>query len=77
MEFLKEVGRIYRRGEALWHDENGEDLEAIGGGFNVTLEALQDRERRGKITAKLREFALLYDEIVRVLKEGLESKREV
>lgn len=71
MGFLETVCKLYWKGEALWHNENGEDLEAIGGGFNITLEALQDPARRGKITAKLRQFAQVFDEIVRVLKEGL------
>lgn len=71
MGFLEEVCRLYLSGEALWHNENGEDLEAIGGGFNITLEALQDPARRGKIAAKIRQFAQVFDEIVRVLKEGL------
>ncbi len=51
---------------------NDEDsLEALGGGFNVTLETLQDKEKRGKIAAKIREFAAVTDEIVRVLTENL------
>lgn len=38
------------------------------GGFNVTLEVLQDEQRRMKIVAKLRAFADVTDEIVQVLK---------
>jgi len=54
----------------MWSNDNGTDLEALGGGFNVTLEVLQDKERRNKIVAKLREFAAVTDEIVRVLEES-------
>lgn len=71
--FLQEVGCLYRRCEDMWHNEEGKDLEAIGGGFNVTLEALQDKAHRSKIAAKLREFADVTDEIVRVLKQGIEK----
>lgn len=77
MGFLETVCKLYRKGETLWHNENGEDLEAIGGGFNVTLEALQDPVRREKITAKLRQFAQVYDEIVQALQESLEGREEM
>ena len=70
MTFLGEVIRLYRRFRDMWENDNGEDLEAIGGGFNVTLEVLQNEQRRKKIVAKLREFADVTDEIVQVLKKG-------
>lgn len=73
MTFLGEVSRLYRRCGDMWENDNGEDLEAIGGGFNVTLEVLQDKRRRKKIVAKLREFANVTDEIVQVLKQGVEK----
>lgn len=79
MGFLEEVSRLYRRMAEMWGGEgekNDEDsLEALGGGFNVTLEALQDKERRGKIAAKLREFAVVTETIVRVLIEGLANEK--
>jgi hypothetical protein len=55
----------------MWNNDNGKDLEALGGGFNVTLEALKDKDRRGKIAAKLRGFAGVTDEIVRVWNTNL------
>jgi len=70
LTFLEDVSRLYKRCGAMWNRDDGRDLEAIGGGFNVTLEALQDREKRDRIAAKLREFADVTDEIVRVLAEG-------
>lgn len=73
LTFLEEVGRLYRRHEEMWNNDNGKDLEAIGGGFNVTLETLQNKEHRSKIAAKLREFAEVTDEIVLVLKQGIEK----
>jgi hypothetical protein len=71
MAFLEEVGKLYSRTGQMWNNDNGTDLEALGGGFNVTLEALQDKEKRGKIVAKIREFAKVTDEIVQVITEGL------
>jgi len=75
MGFLEEVSRLYRRTAEMWgqnNDRNDEDsLEALGGGFNVTLEALQDKEKRGKIAAKIREFADVTEEILRVVNDGL------
>lgn len=52
-------------------NEIATNLEAIGGGFNITLKALQDKQHREKIAAKLREFAVVTDEIVQVLKENM------
>ena len=75
MTFLEEVSRLYKRIGAMWNNDNGTDLEALGGGFNVTLEALQDKERRSKIVAKIREFAKVTDEIVRILTEGMAKEK--
>jgi len=70
MTFLNEdINKLYDRTAQIWNNDNGQDLEALGGGFNVTLEALQDKERRGKIAAKIREAADRMDEVVRVLEE--------
>ena len=66
MGFLDRVGRLYESTKTMWND-----LETLGGGFNITLEALQDKDQRGKIVAKIREFADVTDEIVRVLMEGI------
>ena len=70
MKYLEEVGKIYKRTGEMWNNDNGADLEALSGGFNVTLEALQNKEKRGKIVAKIREFAKVTDEIVRILKSN-------
>ena len=68
MTFLEDVSQLYHDYEDLWNN-----LEALGGGFNVTLGALQDKERREKIAAKLRDFADVTDEIVKVLNEGVKN----
>nr|WP_289768653.1 MerR family transcriptional regulator [uncultured Acetatifactor sp.] len=65
LTFLKEVSALYKRCGEMWNNDNGNDLETLGGGFNVTLEALQDKQRRGRIAAKLREFAQVTEEIRR------------
>lgn len=71
MNFLEEVSRLYKRIGEMWNNDNGTDLEALGGGFNVTLEVLQDKEKRSKIAAKLREFAEYTDKIIRVFQDSL------
>jgi len=70
-EFITEIHALYDRMRHMWNEDNGEDLEAIGGGFNITLEALQNKEKRSKIAGKLREFAKMVDMILeRLDKEG-------
>ena len=71
MTFLDDINKLYVRTANIWNNDNGEDLEALGGGFNVTLEALQDKVKRKKIAAKIREAAGFMDEVVRVLQENL------
>jgi len=73
MVFLEEISRLYKRIGAMWNNDNGNDLEALGGGFNVTLEALRDKQRRTKIAAKLREFATVTDEIIKVLNDNIKK----
>lgn len=66
MGYLEDVSRLYRRMEHMWNSGT-DSLEALGGGFNITLEVLQNSEKRGKIATKLREFAECTDEVVRIL----------
>ncbi|MDR0896260.1 MAG: MerR family transcriptional regulator [Oscillospiraceae bacterium] len=73
MTFLEAVKTQYQRMAAMWNNDNGTDLEALGGGFNVTLEALQDKEKRANIAAKLREFAACADEVVRIISENTQG----
>ncbi|MEA4889022.1 MAG: MerR family transcriptional regulator [Clostridiaceae bacterium] len=69
--FLEDVDKLYQQMSFLWNNQNGEDLEAIGGGFNITLDALQDQAKRDKIVAKILEFASCMDRVVQILKEHL------
>ena len=66
MIYLSEIKSCYNKTSTIWSD-----LEALGGGFNVTLEVLQDKEKRPKIANKIREAADYMDEVVRILKENL------
>jgi hypothetical protein len=84
--FLEAVREQYRETSYMWmgmYDNlpppDGaarDNLEALGGGFNVTLEALQNPEKRAKIAALLRKFADCMDEVVRILNDGLKACRE-
>lgn len=75
MDYLDEISTLYRRLAEMWGGDNTrndpDNLEALGGGFNVTFEVLQDKERRGKIATKICEFADLTDRIVQVLKVNM------
>lgn len=75
MVFLEEVSRLYHRLAEMWGGDNNrndsDNLEALGGGFNVTLEVLKDKEKRGKIVNKLHEFAECIEKIIQVLQNNL------
>ncbi len=68
------LSALYRSTQKKWggggENNDPDNLEALGGGFNVTLEALQDRDRRSRIAAKLNEFAVCMDNVVRVINEN-------
>ena len=60
LTFLDEVIRLYERTAQIWNNDNGNDLEALGGGFNVTLQNLQDESRRVRIAAKIKGGCRVY-----------------
>ena len=68
LDFLEEISKLCRRYAQIWGGESSgndpDNLEALGGGFNVTLEALQDKEKRVRIAAKIRECAEITERIV-------------
>lgn len=70
MAWLSELHRMYGRIANIW-EKDPDGLEAIGGGFNITWEALRDRERRGRIAAKLRELGELSRQALEVLEREL------
>ena len=73
MDFLEEVSHLYKRTGDIWNNDDGMDLETIGGGFNITLEALQNKDKRSKIAAKIRECAFIIDEVIKILNEDMKE----
>ena len=69
LNFVSQVILILSRQGAY---ANG-GLEDLGGGFNVTHAALQDIGSRKRIADRLRVFAGNMDEIVRLLRAGIEA----
>lgn len=61
---IERIIALYRQAGQYWNNLHGEDLEALGGGFNVTLEVLQDKEKRGKIAARIRALADCLDGVI-------------
>ncbi len=50
-------------------------LEDLGGGFNVTPETIQDKEKRTKIATKIREAAMCLDNVLDILSKNLNKKK--
>ncbi len=67
MTFINDVIALYAKTGRYWNNDNGTDLEALGGGFNVTLDVLQDEFMRKRIAHKLRDFADCMDQVVTVI----------
>jgi DNA-binding transcriptional MerR regulator len=68
MTFLSEVSKLYWETDKLNHD-----MESLGGGFNVTLDALQDKEKRAEIVAKIREFSDCIDKVINIINENIKE----
>lgn len=66
-----EAGDGFAEEYARLNDGVPDNLESIGGGFNITLEALQDPGKRVKIVGTIRKFADCMDEVVRILTDNL------
>lgn len=62
MGFISDIKALYASTKKLWGQ-----AEAIGGGFNVTLEVLQDKQKRKLIADNIHEFAVCMDEVVKLL----------
>lgn len=74
LTWISQLHRPYRQMANMW-EKDPDGLEAMGAGFNITLEALKDRGRREKITAKLREYADCADQAQRILERGIQAGR--
>lgn len=53
---------------------NCENLESINGAFDITLETLQDKEKRTKIVKLIRKAADCIDEVARLIKNNTKGK---
>lgn len=69
LTFIEEIKNLYRQTGHYWNDDKGTDLEALGGGFNVTLEALQNKEKSSIIASKIRDFAVCIDKVVELIEQ--------
>jgi hypothetical protein len=74
MTYLEEINKLYTRTGEIWNNDNGNDLEALGGGFNITLETLQTPEKRSKIAVRIRECGDIMDKVVKVLNENIKDE---
>ncbi len=76
MTFIAEIIQQYKQLAVLWNGSDGqtrhqgECLESLGGGFNVTLEALTHIEKRKAISGKIRECAGCMSRVTEILNEN-------
>jgi hypothetical protein len=59
LTFIEDIKAQYSKTGQLWNQ-----LEEMGGGFNIALETLKNKEKALMIAQKIREFAVCYDEII-------------
>ncbi len=68
MTWISELHRLYWNMADLW-EKDPKGLEAMGAGFQITLQTLRDRA--GKIAARLQEYACLADQVLKILETNL------
>ncbi len=61
--FIHDIMEEYKKTEQFWYQ-----LEGLLGGFNVSLEVLQNKEKAIAIAEKIREFAECMDKVVELIK---------
>ncbi len=71
MTYLYDISLLYKRTADIWHNDGENDLEALGGGFNITLETLQTPERCEKTAARIRECGDIINEVVEILNKNI------
>ncbi len=71
MTYLYDISLLYKRTADIWHNDGENDLEALGGGFNITLETLQNPERCEKIAARIRECGDIINEVLEILNKNI------
>ena len=69
--WLGEIEDLYRRTGRIWNNDNGNDLEALGGGFNITLEILQDKEKRAEIAEAIRKCGACMDGVLEIIRHNI------
>ncbi len=81
MTFLEDIRKLYQRTAAIWNgssggnlEEGSDDLEALGGGFNVTLTNLQNTAQRAKIAARLREAGDCMAQVAEIIAQHMKSR---
>lgn len=73
MIFITGIIQQYKKLAILWNGSDGqtsyrsECMESLGGGFNVTLEALNDKRKRKAIADKIRECADCMSQVTAIL----------
>lgn len=65
--WLSQMEELYRRTGRMRENDNGNDLESIGGGFNIKLETLQDKNKRERITKVIRKRGDCMDEVIQII----------
>jgi hypothetical protein len=77
MAFIAEIIQQYKQLALLWNGSDGQTkyqgdcLESLGGGFNVTLDALTHIEKRKAIANKIRECADCMSRVTDILNAHL------
>lgn len=77
LAFLHAVIEQYARLAILWQGADkgvkypGDCLESLGGGFNATLSALQDTDKRSAIAGVIRACAACMDRVIVLLQDHL------
>lgn len=78
---ISALRELYKQVAVIWNGHFGgnlephsDDLEALGGGFNVTLESLQDRDKRGKIAAKIYEAANCMEQAIELVRRNMDAQ---
>lgn len=66
-QFIDEVISLYEKIAHIWENDNGNDLEAIGAGFNISLDALKTPKTRKIIADRLREAGDCMNQVSQII----------
>lgn len=65
-QILNQYVKMSNQDGGVW-----KSLEDLGGGFNVVLDVMRDKEKRSQIATKIREAADCMDKVVKILQANL------